>query len=255
MEVIKMTIYEKVIDNLDKLKLEKMNMALSDYLDSISKKSISPLETLAYLTDEEVDFKQIRASKMRIKIANFPFEKKLEDFDFDYQTSVNKKEIYDLATLRFIENKQNILFVGNSGVGKTHLATALGIEAAQQKYGVYFISCHNLIAQLNLAYKENRLENRLKNYAKYKVLIIDEIGYLPIDRMGSNLFFQLIAKRYENKSTIITTNRPFSRWGEVFDDSTIAAAILDRLLHHSFIINITGQSYRIKGKLTRKEDN
>ncbi len=250
-----MTTYNQVINNLGILKLEKMQLLLSDYLDSVSKKRISPLEALKYLTDKEVAFKQLRAATMRIKIANFPFEKTLDNFDFDYQPSINKNEIFDLATLRFIENKQNVLFVGSSGVGKTHLATALGVESARKKYGVYFINCHHLIAQLNLAHKENRLEARLKNYAKYRVLIIDEIGYLPIDKNGANLFFQLIAKRYENKSTIITTNQPFSRWGEVLSDNTIAAAILDRLLHHSIIVNITGQSYRTKGKLERNKDH
>src|SRR5690606_33356 len=156
----------------------------------------------------------------------------------DYQPSINKREILDLATLRFIEQKQNILFIGSPGVGKTHLATAIGMEAAQKKYITYFISCHNLISQLSLAYRENRLEARLRHYSKYKLLIIDEIGYLPIDKLGANLFFQLIARRYEKHSTIITTNQPFSKWAEVFDDSVIAAAILDRLIHHSTIINI-----------------
>ena len=123
------------------------------------------------------------------------------------------------------------------------------MEAAQKRYITYFISCHDLIAQLCLAYRENRLESRLRHYSKYKLLIIDEIGYLPIDKLGANLFFQLIARRYEKNSTIITTNQPFSKWAEVFDDSVIAAAILDRLLHHSTIINITGKSYRTKDKL------
>ncbi len=249
-----MTVYNQVIKNLETLKLNKMEMLLPDYLDSIRKKKETPLNALKYLTDKEVGFKQARAAKMRIKIANFPYEKTIMNFDFSYQPALNENEILDLATLRFIENQQNILFVGSSGVGKTHLATAIGVEAAQKRYGVYFITCHNLLAQLNLAYKENRLETRLKHYSKYKLLVIDEIGYLPIARSEANLFFQLINKRYEKKSTIITTNQPFSRWGETFGDNTIASAILDRLLHHSTIINITGRSYRIKGKLEEKEE-
>lgn len=244
-----MNIYNNVLNNLDELKLEKIKSCLADYLDSIKSKDLTPLEILKDLTDMELEAKKIRSAKSRIGIANFPYERTIQDFDFDYQPSINKREIQDLATLRFIEQKQNILFIGSPGVGKTHLATAIGMEAAQKRYITYFISCHDLIAQLCLAYRENRLESRLRHYSKYKLLIIDEIGYLPIDKLGANLFFQLIARRYEKYSTIITTNQPFSKWAEVFDDSVIAAAILDRLLHHSIIINITGKSYRTKDKL------
>jgi len=244
-----MNIYNNVLNNLDELRLEKIKSCLADYLDSIKSRELTPLEILKDLTDMELEAKKVRSAKSRIGIANFPYERTIQDFDFDYQPSINKREILDLATLRFIEQKQNILFIGSPGVGKTHLATAIGMEAAQKRYITYFISCHDLIAQLCLAYRENRLESRLRHYSKYKLLIIDEIGYLPIDKLGANLFFQLIARRYEKNSIIITTNQPFSKWAEVFDDSVIAAAILDRLLHHSTIINITGKSYRTKDKL------
>ena len=170
----------------------------------------------------------------------------IKDFDFDYQPSINKDIINDLSTLRFIEEKKNVLFLGSPGVGKTHLATSLGIEAARKRNSVYFISCNDLITNLSNAFKENRLESKIKFYCKYKLLIIDEIGYLPITKDEANMFFQLIAKRYETKPTIITTNQPFSKWGEVFGDTTIASAIIDRLVHHSIIINIKGKSYRIK---------
>jgi len=245
-----MNIYNNVLNNLDELRLEKIKSCLGDYLDSIKSKELTPLEILKDLTDMELEAKKVGSAKSRIGIANFPYERTIQDFDFDYQPSINKREIQDLATLRFIEQKQNILFIGSPGVGKTHLATAIGMEAAQKRYITYFISCHELIAQLSLAYRENRLESRLRHFSKYKLLIIDEIGYLPIDKLGANLFFQLIARRYEKHSTIITTNQPFSKWAEVFDDSVIAAAILDRLIHHSTIINITGKSYRTKDKLT-----
>jgi len=244
-----MNIYNNVLNNIDELRLEKIKSCLADYLDSIKSRELTPLEILKDLTDMELEAKKVRSAKSRIGIANFPYERTIQDFDFDYQPSINKREIIDLATLRFIEQKQNILFIGSPGVGKTHLATAIGMEAAQKRYITYFISCHDLIAQLCLAYRENRLESRLRHYSKYRLLIIDEIGYLPIDKLGANLFFQLIARRYEKNSTIITTNQPFSKWAEVFDDSVIAAAILDRLLHHSTIINITGKSYRTKDKL------
>ncbi len=250
-----MSIYNQVMNNMDALKLDRMKDVLSDYLDSIKKDGITPLEVLKYLTDVELDFKQARASRMRVNIANFPFEKRLSDFDFNYQPSINKSEILDLATLRFIEKNENVLLIGSSGVGKTHLAVSLGVEAALKKYGVYFISCHDLIAQLSLAHKENRIETRLKHFAKYRLLIIDEIGYLPVDKNGANLLFQLIAKRYERNSTIVTSNQSFSKWGEVFSDTILANAILDRLIHHSTVINITGKSYRIKNHIEKEEKN
>lgn len=147
------------------------------------------------------------------------------------------------------------MFVGSSGVGKTHLATSLGITCAKARYQTYFITFENLITQLKKAIQENRLENRLKFYAKYRVLIIDEIGYMPIDQDTANVFFQLIAKRYEKNSTIITTNMPFSKWGEFFGSATLANAVLDRLLHHSTVISIKGPSYRLKDKKLLFESN
>ncbi|WP_129724946.1 IS21-like element helper ATPase IstB [Xylanivirga thermophila] len=244
-----MSNYNKLLNNLEALKLEKFRSYLPNYLEEITKKEIPFTEALLELTEKELDFRNERASKIQISVSAFPFEKTLKDFDFDFQPSINKTQLLDLESLRFIENKENILFFGTSGVGKTHLAVALGIAAAKKRYLTYFISCHDLIMQLNKAHAENRLETKLKHFSKYKLLIIDEIGYLPIDKQGANLLFQLINKRYEKNSTIITTNQPFSKWGEVFSDVTLANAILDRLIHHSSIIKITGPSYRLKGKV------
>ena len=188
-----------------------------------------------------------------VKVANFPFLKTIEDFDFSFQPGINKGKIMDLLTLRFLERQENILFLGNSGVGKTHLSVAIGIAAAQKRISTYFTNCHELLQNLKKAHLENRLETRLKHYAKYKLLIIDEIGYLPINREEGNIFFQLINKRYEKRSTIITTNKEFSKWHEIFGDVIIANAILDRLLHHSVVEKIVGRSYRTKDIL--KENN
>lgn len=238
--------YAKLLNNLETLKLEKMHSYIPSYLDVVVKEGISTLEALVHLTDQEITHRNIVASKIQVIVAGFPCVKRIEDFDFSFQPSVNKDKIKDLCTLRFIENKENILFYGTPGVGKTHLATAIGVEAASKRKITYFISCHDLIQNLKKAFHENRLESRLRHYTKYKVLIIDEIGYLPIDKAGANLFFQLITKRYEHTSTIITTNQPFSKWAEVFADAALANAILDRLLHHSHVIKIMGPSYRIK---------
>ena len=189
---------------------------------------------------------QEKAAREVCRDTHFPYIKTIDEFDFHFQNTVSRTEIKDLATLRFIENKENILFYGTPGTGKTHLATAIGIEVARKRNITYFITCHDLIQTLRKAHDENRLESRLKHFSKYKLLIIDEIGYLPVDKTGANLLFQLIAKRYEHNSTIITTNQPFSKWGDVFSDSMLANAILDRLLHHSHVLKMVGPSYRTK---------
>ena len=189
-----------------------------------------------------------------IQFAGFPFYKTLDEFDFSFQPSINKELILDFNNLRFIERKENILFVGSPGVGKTHLATSIGIENARNNHSTYFINCNDLIQALKKAYLQNRLDDKLKTLSKYKLLIIDEVGYLPIDIESANMLFQLINKRYEKNSTIITTNKPFSKWGELFGDNMIANAILDRLLHHSHVINITGKSYRTKDIISSTSD-
>ena len=244
---------EELNKKLDILELEKIKEILPDYIHKNSKENLTLTEQLNYLTTEEINYKDSRAAEGIIKASNFPFRKTLNDYDFSFQPSLSENQIRELSNLSFIENHENIIFVGNSGVGKTHLAVALGIEAAKHRNSVYFITCHNLMTKLNKAQKENRLDKQLQHLAQYKVLIIDEIGYLPVDHQGSNLFFQLIARRYMTKSTIVTTNMPFSRWGEVFSDNTLASAVLDRLLHYSHIIRITGNSYRIKDKMVESD--
>lgn len=250
-----MSSYVQLINNLDKLKLTSFKDNLDNVIDQITRKELDYIESLLQLTNTEIKLRNEKAKFACVRTANFPFLKEFNDFDFTFQPSINEDEIRSFGNFRFIEKQENILFIGSSGVGKSHLATSIGIECAKHRYSTYFISCHNLLTNLKKAHLENRLAARLKHYSKYKVLIIDEIGYLPIDSNSANMFFQLINMRYEKHSTIITTNKPFSKWGEVFGDSTIANAILDRLLHHSHVIKITGNSYRTKGKIenTRKE--
>ena len=243
----------ETINILNDLNLYGLKNSISNEIDYITNNNLPFLEGLNHFLKNELKYREINRAEANIKVAHFPYIKEIKDFDFDYQPSINKDVINDLATLRFIEEKKNVLFIGNPGVGKTHLAVALGIEAARHRNSVYFITCHNLMLKLNKAQKENRLDKQLQHLAQYKVLIIDEIGYLPVDHQGSNLLFQLIAKRYMNKSTIVTTNMPFSRWGEVFSDNTLASALLDRLLHYSHIIRITGNSYRIKDKIVETD--
>jgi len=249
-----MSNYIKLINNLDKLNLIQIKDNIDMYIDSINNKEKSIVDCLYELTNLEVNLKQQRAQNACVRVANFPFLKTFEDFNFEFQPNLNKEKLLDFKSLRFIENNENILFVGNPGVGKTHLATAIGMECAKNRYSTYFINCHELINQLKKAHLENRLDNKIKNYAKYKVLIIDEIGYLPIDIEAANMFFQLIAKRYERHCTIITTNKLFSKWSEIFGEPILANAILDRLLHHSHVVNIVGRSYRTKDKIKANSD-
>lgn len=239
-------IYERIKKNLEILNMKNTSLILDNYLEKAIHDKKNIVEVLDYLLAEEAKTKKNRAVENQIKMSGFPYRKTLEQFDFDFQPSINKEQIMELATMRFVENKENVVFLGTPGVGKTHLAVSLGMIAAQHRYSTYYINSHNLITQLNKAHYENRLQERLKNYAKYKVLIIDEIGYLPMDIQGVNLFFQLIAKRYEKNTTIFTSNKAFSSWNEVFSDITIASAILDRILHHCQVISIKGESYRLK---------
>lgn len=246
--------YIQLINNLENLKLLKIKEYLPNYLDNNVENNMSLSEILKELTDKEIEFREERAALINLTIYNFPYHKKLKDFDFSYQPGVNKNQIQDLCSLRFLETNDNILFIGSSGVGKTHLAVSIGMEASSRRVSTYFIHFNDLMNKIKKAYHENRHETIIKHYCKYKLLIIDEIGYLPIEKEYANIFFQLIAARYEKKSTIITTNQPLSKWGEVFNDNTIATAIIDRLVHHSSIIKIAGRSYRIKDKLVDDKD-
>src|SRR5690554_3360717 len=244
--------YSKIKENLNYLKLHQMNIHLDETIDFMNRNELSFTDTLIKLTNHEIDMKEINMIKAMVRVAAFPHLKEIKDFDFEFQPSINKEQILDFTTLRFIEQKENIVFLGSSGVGKTHLATSIGIAAAKKRTSTYFIKCHDLILNLKKAKLENRLETRLKHYSKYKLLIIDEIGYLPIDEDDAKLFFQLIDMRYENKSTIFTTNANFKSWGEIFQDPKLANAILDRILHHATVVHIVDESYRLKDHIFKR---
>ena len=238
--------YNKLINNLETLNLYTMKSYLDTYIEKNNTNQINFIDSLYELTNLELKFKKERSDRAVITVAHFPFVKRFEDFDFSFQPDLNKEAIMDLKYLRFMENQENILFIGLPGVGKTHLSVSTGIEAAISGKSTYFISCNDLCLQLKKAKLENRLEQRLKHFSSYGLLIIDEISYLPMDIEASNLLFQLISKRYEKKSTIVTSNKSLNKWHEIFGDAVLANAILDRLLHHSKVFTINGPSYRTK---------
>lgn len=238
--------YERLHSNLIQLKLNTIGTILDNYLEIAAKEGKTTLEVIDYLIDQEKHAKDAISHETRMKLARFPIKKRLEEFDFDYQPSIDRNVISDLTTLRFIYNAENVVLLGPPGVGKSHLAIALGIEAVKGGFSVYFINAGILIERLKKANHEGLLEDRLRNLAKYKLLIIDEMGYLPFDSAGAHCFFQLVSKRYEKTSTIFTSNKSFGEWGEIFHDQVIAAAVLDRILHHCTTINIKGESYRLK---------
>ena len=241
--------YEKLLSNLERLKLHKISEILDNYIERVNKENISFTEALYYLINEEREYKEQKSLEIRTQVAGFPYRKTIEDFDFNFQPSIDRKQIDELRTMRFVSNKENVVLLGPPGVGKTHLAIALGIEAIRHNFSVYYTNCHELIQKLNRAHYENNLQRQLKTYLKYKILIIDEVGYLPFDIQGANLFFQLISRKYENSSVILTSNKSFKDWGDIFTDDVIASAILDRLLHHATVINIKGNSYRLKDRI------
>lgn len=248
------TNYMQLTKNLEYLKMKQMLLHLDEVIDFINKNDLSFVEGLIKLTNHEIDFKELNMTKSMVKTGAFPHLKEVKDFDFTFQPTINKQQILDFETLRFIEKQENIVFLGNSGVGKTHLATSIGIAAAKKRCSTYFIKCHELLQQLKKAKLENRLDARLKHFCKYRLLIIDELGYLPIDKEDSKLFFQLIDMRYEKRSTILTTNINFNEWDDVFYDAVIANAILDRILHHAHVVSISGKSYRLKDHFLSNDD-
>ncbi len=240
---------ERLHDQMAKLRLTKSQERLEALLQEAVAKELSYADFLDQLLGEELASKSAKNITMRTNLARFPFVKSLESFDFAYQPSLDKKQVHSLAHCHFIEHGENVVILGPPGVGKTHLSVGLGIKAIEHGYRVLFTTAANMIAALTKALAEGRLEEKLKAYTMPRLLIIDEIGYLPIERAGANLFFQLISRRYEKGPMILTSNQSFGAWGEVFGDRVIATAILDRVLHHAMTINIRGNSYRLKDKL------
>lgn len=254
-----MTTIERVQGALNTLGLKAVEARLEGLLEQAAKKEPSYADFLDELLGCEVEARRTRYLRARLQLAHLPFLKTFEQFDFSFQPSLDERQIRELRTLRFVHEASNVIFLGPPGVGKTHLSVALAEAAIQAGFGAYFMTAHDLVDDLGRAYREGRLDRRMRVYLAPKVLIIDEMGYLPLEELGATIFFQLVSARYERGSILLTSNKSYGDWGSVFGDPIIATAILDRLLHHSTTINIRGESYRLKdrrraGLLTRPEE-
>lgn len=237
---------EQLRTTLGALSLTAIDARLEGLLETASKKEPSYADFLLEVMNTEADARRQRYLKARLQLAHLPYIKTFDQFDFGFQPSIDERQIRELRTLRFIHEASNVILLGPPGVGKTHLAVSLAETAIQSGNGAYFMTAHDLVTDLGRAYREGRLDRRMRVYIAPKVLIIDEMGYLPLDDLGATIFFQLVSARYERGSIILTSNKSYGEWGSIFGEPIIATAILDRLLHHSTTINIRGESYRLK---------
>jgi DNA replication protein DnaC len=233
---------------LGKLKMDHLEAQLDAVCEQAAQRQADYKTFLVQALQTEWQGRYQRGTELRLRQARFPWLKTLEQFDFDFQPSLDRRQLRELAGMSFVERAHNVIVLGPPGVGKTHLAIALGIKAVEAGYSVLFLTLEELIGRLMRAAKESRLERTLQQLTYPKVLIIDEIGYLPLSSFEASLFFRLVVRRYERASMVVTSNKSFLDWGEVFSDPVLATAILDRLLHYSTTLNIKGESYRLKEK-------
>jgi DNA replication protein DnaC len=239
---------ERVVAALRRLQLTHLRDTLAATLSEAAKEKWTYLEFLDRILTRELDAKQGKRVRMALQIAHFPCVRTLEDFDFSFQPSVDQRLVRELAAAHFIAHGDNVLIFGPPGVGKTHLAIGVGRQVVEQGHTVRFTTATALLATLGKAESEGNLAEKLTEYSKPRLLIVDELGYLPFERRAAHLFFQLVNRRYEKGSLLVTTNQRVSDWGTVFGDEVLATAILDRLLHHSHTLLITGESYRLREK-------
>jgi len=240
-------VLDRIESNLSRLRLPRIREILQAVMKRAEDQGTSYLTFLDDLLEEEVAQKEQRRIETTLKISGLPFIKSIDEFDFTFQPKLDRQNVMSLFDLTFIRQQGNIIFLGPPGVGKTHLAVSLALKACQAGISIYFTTMEDLIKKLKKDHEAGR-PGKGRSYYKSSLVIVDEVGYTPINREECNLFFRFVANRYEKTSTIITSNKAFSDWTELFHDPVIVTAILDRLLHHSTVINIRGNSYRLKGK-------
>jgi DNA replication protein DnaC len=233
---------------LEKLRMEHLDAQLDAVCEQAAQKQLDYKAFLIQALETEWQGRFQKGIEARLRQARFPWIKSLDQFDFDFQPSLDRKQVRELAGMSFVERAHNVVLLGPPGVGKTHIAIGLGIKAVEAGYSVLFLTLESLMTRLVKAFNENRLDRSLQQLVYPKVLIIDEIGYLPLSNLEASLFFRLVARRYERASLIVTSNKSFLDWGEIFNDPVVATAVLDRLLHYSTTLNIKGESYRLKEK-------
>jgi DNA replication protein DnaC len=240
------TVYQQLRGHLAYLKLTAVADQLAPALQTAERDKPGYTRFLHDLLQVEVAASEQRRLDGRMRFAKLPAHKTLEQFDFDAQPTLDRRLVEDLATLRFVEEKSNCLLIGPPGVGKTHLAIALGHRAVHAGYRVYYTTAADLVARTSRAAMDGRWANTMRFWAGPQVLIVDELGYLPMPGEAASHLFQVITRRYEHASIILTTNRGIADWGHIFEDTTVATAVLDRLLHHATVLSITGDSYRMR---------
>jgi len=241
--------YAKLLENLNNLRLTFIAENFKQSAVHAAAKNLDHTAYLEGLIEGETALKHEISIKNKIKNARLPYTKTLEQYNWNHPSKINRMQIENIFRLDFIEQKKNIIFLGGCGVGKTHLSIAIAERACSKGFSVLFTPAIDIINNLSGASCENTLDKAIRKYTLPKLLVIDELGYLPIDKLGANLLFQIISKRYETGSILLTGNRAFKEWPKIFDnDSTVTSAVLDRLLHHSEVVIIEGKSYRMKDK-------
>lgn len=236
---------ERLREQLTYLKMPFMRQHFEELSAEAIRKKWPPVEYLKALVEGEADLRNTKGIARRVKQAQFPVFKSLEEFDFTWPKSINRVQVQDLFRLKFVERKANVILLGQVGLGKTHLSIALGHAACEHGYRVLFTTAVDAINALSAAQMAGRLTQELKKYNRPDVLVIDEVGYLPVDKRGADLLFQVVSRRYERGSIVLTTNKEYKKWAEIFNnDATLTSAMLDRLLHHSETVVITGKTKR-----------